>query len=68
MTTANLTRCHRQEKIYSRARNRADLIRAVDEEYTDEFEFPIAQLEPDTTASLAQLMTVDVGNSSPDPG
>ena len=59
MATANPNqdRCLRLEKIYSRARDRVELMRTVDEELVDEFEFPIVQPDEGEVA-LVQLMRI----------
>ena len=57
--SGNLGRQLRVDKIYSRARDRADLLRYVDEEEDDQFEFPLAGSDPvdeETEQSLASLM------------
>ncbi len=59
MAIANIGRCLRADKIYSRARTRVDTMQTVDAELADDFEFPIvAPDEVEGEETLAQLMAM----------
>ena len=60
MATANLGRCRRQDIHYSRARDRVDVQRTVEDTLVDEFEFPIVEPDEDYDPDvLARLMAPD---------
>lgn len=63
MATAKLGRTRRFDKTYSRARDRADLMRTIEEDLNEDFVFPLAQVEDDDphTPSLAALMSEPAG-------
>lgn len=65
MATANLGRCRRQDIHYSRARDRKDLQRTVQDTLVDEFEFPIVEPDVDYDPdALARLMAPEEDHSS----
>lgn len=58
MGTADLGRTRRLDKMYSRARDRADLHRTIDEELAEEYEFLVVGRPTEEAAGdgLANLM------------
>ena len=61
-----LGRCIRTEKVYSRAKDRHDMHRLVEEELDEDFEFPLMGPMEGEGPTLASLMSVDEEESTDD--